>query len=61
MAEYIDREAAISAILSAPTDAHYPAYYASIIMRVETANINRGSEFCPNCGARKDGDSDAAD
>ena len=39
MAEYIDREAAISAILGEKPDAHYPEWYASILMEVPTADV----------------------
>lgn len=37
MAEYIELEAAMDAILSEPTNAHYPDWYAAILMRVPTA------------------------
>ena len=37
--EFISREAAISAIIGEPTDAHYPDWYASILMRLPAADV----------------------
>lgn len=39
MDEYIDRETAISAILAEYPDAHYPGWYASILMRMPAADV----------------------
>ena len=39
MAEYIEREAAIAAIMSEPPDAHYPHWYADKIKSIPAANV----------------------
>lgn len=39
MAEYIDREAAIAAIMSEPPDAHYPHWYADKIKAIPAADV----------------------
>ena len=39
MADYISREAAISKILSEPTDAHYPSWYAEKLKQIPTADV----------------------
>ena len=39
MDEYIEREAAIAAIMSEPPDAHYPQWYADKIKAIPTANV----------------------
>lgn len=39
MAEYIKREAAIAAIMSDPTDAHYPHWYADNIKSIPAADV----------------------
>ena len=39
MTEYIDREAAIAAIMSEPPDAHYPHWYADKIKSIPTADV----------------------
>lgn len=39
MAEYIDREAAMRAVLGESTDAHYPEWYAAILMELPTADV----------------------
>lgn len=39
MAEYIRRETAVSAILGEPTDAHYPEWYAQILMKLPAADV----------------------
>lgn len=39
MAEYIEREAAIGAIMGEPTEAHYPSWYADIIKAIPTADV----------------------
>lgn len=41
MAEYIRREAAVSAILGEPTDAHYPEWYTQILMKLPAADVAR--------------------
>lgn len=38
MADYIRRETAVNAILGEPTDAHYPEWYAQILMKLPTAD-----------------------
>ena len=39
MADYIRRETAVSAILAEPTDAHYPEWYAQILMKLPAAEV----------------------
>lgn len=39
MAEYIEREAAMNAILGEPPDAHYPGWYAAILMELPAADV----------------------
>lgn len=39
MAEYIEREAAIEAIMSEPPDAHYPQWYAEKIKSIPAADV----------------------
>lgn len=39
MAEYIDRESAIEAIMSEPPDAHYPQWYAEKIKSIPAADV----------------------
>ena len=39
MADYIKREDALSAILGAPPDAHYPEWYASILAKLPAADV----------------------
>lgn len=39
MTEYITREAAIDAVLGEPTDAHYPGWYAAVLMEVPAADV----------------------
>lgn len=39
MVEFIDREAAMSAVLGGAPDAHYPGWYASILMNVPAADV----------------------
>ena len=62
MAEYIKRETAVDAILGEPTDAHYPEWYASILMGLPAADvapvvhgkwIYKGEyAVCTECGGR---------
>ena len=59
--EYIEREAAIEAIMSEPPDAHYPQWYVDKIKSISAANVatvRRGrwirphwknSNYCCNC------------
>lgn len=37
--DYISREAAISEILSEPTDAHYPSWYAARLKQIPAADV----------------------
>ena len=60
MADYIRREAAVSAILGEPTDAHYPEWYAQILMKLPAAEVapvvhcwETDDDFC-SYGERKD-------
>lgn len=39
MAEYIEREAAIEAIMYEPPDAHYPQWYADKIKAIPSADV----------------------
>lgn len=39
MAEYIEREAAIEAIMCEPPDAHYPQWYADKIKAIPAADV----------------------
>lgn len=39
MAEYIEREAAIAAIMSEPPDAHYPQWYADKINSIPAVDV----------------------
>lgn len=39
MAEYIERKAAIDVIMSEPTDAHYPSWYADKIESISVADV----------------------
>ena len=39
MDEYIEREAAIESIMSEPTDAHYPQWYADKIKAIPAAGV----------------------
>ena len=39
MTEYIEREAAIAAIMSEPPDAHYPHWYADKIKSIPAADV----------------------
>lgn len=39
MAEYIEREAAIEAIMSEPPDVHYPQWYAEKIKSIPAADV----------------------
>lgn len=60
MADYISRDAAIAEILSEPTDAHYPSWYAEKLKQIPTADarpavMSRWIEIddyvlCANCG-----------
>ena len=57
MAEYIEREAAIEAIMCEPPDAHYPQWYADKIKAIPAADVapvRHGrwecGKPCPVCG-----------
>ena len=39
MEEYIKRETAVDTILGEPTDAHYPEWYASILMGLPATDV----------------------
>lgn len=39
MAEYIELETAIETIMSEPTDAHYPSWYADKIKEIPAADV----------------------
>lgn len=62
MDEYIEREAAIESIMSDPTDAHYPSWYADKIKEIPTADVatvrrgrwimRGGKRYCSECGDR---------
>ena len=39
MAEYIEREAAIEAIMREPTEAHYPSWYAEKIKAIPATDV----------------------
>lgn len=39
MAEYIEREAAMAAIMSEPPDAHYPHWYTDKIKAIPSADV----------------------
>lgn len=60
--EYIDREAALRAILGQPPDAHYPGWYADSIKGIPAADVatvvhskweiccDGYYPYCKNCG-----------
>ena len=87
MAEYIEKQAALDAILREPPDAHYPSWHAAKIKVLPAADavpvvhgrweqteapfMNECEDcsvcgyrtvwghrfnYCPNCGAKMDGD-----
>ena len=59
--EYIEREAAIEAIMSEPPDAHYPQWYVDKIKSIPAADVAevrhgkwiqphwKNSNYCCNC------------
>lgn len=61
MAEYIEREAALHAILGEPTESHYPSWYAERIKALPAADVVpvvhgkwvhphwKNSDFCYDC------------
>lgn len=61
MTEYIEREAAIAAIMSEPPAAHYPHWYADKIKSIQAADVAPvrhgrwidGDPYCPICGKDK--------
>ena len=48
MAEYIERETAITTIMSEPPDAHYPQWYADKIKTIPAADV-APVIFCKYC------------
>ena len=44
--EYIEREAAIEAIMSDPPDAHYPSWYIDRIKTLSAADVVKGVRCC---------------
>ena len=48
MAEYIERESAIEAIMSDPPDAHYPSWYIDRIKTLSAADVVKVVRCC-NC------------
>ena len=48
MAEYIERESAIEAIMSDPPDAHYPYWYIDRIKTLSAADVVKVVRCC-NC------------
>ena len=47
MAEYIEREAAIETIMSEPTEAHYPSWYAEKIKAIPAADVATVRRWIP--------------
>ena len=47
MAEYIDRVAVIEAIMSEPTDAHDPSWYAEKIKEIPAADVEPVRKWIP--------------
>ena len=58
MAEYIELETAIETIMSEPTDAHYPSWYADKIKEIpaaDVAQVRHGQwDFSGKCRFQKD-------
>lgn len=48
MAEYINREAALHAILGEPTESHYPSWYAERIKALPAADVVP-VVYCKDC------------
>ena len=48
MTKYIEREAAIEAIMSDPPDAHYPSWYIDRIKTLSAADVTEVVRCC-NC------------
>lgn len=54
MAEYIEKQAALDAILREPPDAHYPSWYAERIKALPAADVvSVVHGRCPICSGRK--------
>ncbi len=54
MAEYIEKQAALDAILREPPDAHYPSWYAERIKALPAADVVPVVHGrCPICSGRK--------
>ena len=47
MDEYIDRETVIEAIMSEPTDAHYPSWYAEKIKEIPASDVEPVRNWIP--------------
>ena len=47
MDEYIEREAAIETIMSEPTEAHYPSWYAEKIKAIPAADVAQVRRWIP--------------
>ena len=75
MAEYIEKQSALDAILREPPDAHYPSWYMAKIKMLPAADVvpvvhgrwirlqHSGTIVCGNCGRniRKNRGNDYAD
>lgn len=54
MAEYIEKQSALDAILREPPDAHYPSWYAERIKALPVADVAPVVHGrCPICSGRK--------
>ena len=53
MAEYIEREAAIAAIMSEPPDAHYPDWYVEKIKAIPAAGERGSAESVKVCVTKR--------
>ncbi len=48
MDEYIKKQDAINLIMSQPTDAHYPSWYADLVKKIPACNVKR-IDGCKTC------------
>ena len=53
MAEYIEKGAAIAAIMSEPPDAHYPDWYAEKIKAIPAAGERGSAESVKVCVTKR--------